>query len=315
MILATSLLETLHKYKSDEVQIDVLVRRGNESLLKGHPFLNEVLIWNKKSKKYRQLLKLTAAVRKKKYDRIYNLQRFGATGWLTWRSGAKMKIGFRKNPFSFAYHRKLHHKVGDGTHEIERNFQLIKDDLPKGAVPSKPKLYPGSNATEKVEKITRENAVYYVFAPASVWFTKQMPFEKWCALIQQFSKEQPVYLIGGPGDHAYLESIKLACDDNQVINLAGDLGLLESALLISKAKRTYVNDSAPLHLASAMNAPVTAFFCSTVPDFGFGPLSEDSQVLGVKPDLPCRPCGIHGQKACPKKHFKCGHEIELTVKT
>jgi ADP-heptose:LPS heptosyltransferase len=41
------------------------------------------------------------------------------------------------------------------------------------------------------------------------------------------------------------------------------------------AKMNYVNDSGPLHLASAMNAPITAFFCSTVPEFGFGPLSEN----------------------------------------
>jgi heptosyltransferase-2 len=73
----------------------------------------------------------------------------------------------------------------------------------------------------------------------------------------------------------------------------------------------YVNDSAPLHLSSAMNAPVTAFFCSTVPEFGFTPLSEESNIVEVKQKLTCRPCGLHGYKKCPEGHFKCGNDIAI----
>jgi heptosyltransferase-2 len=72
----------------------------------------------------------------------------------------------------------------------------------------------------------------------------------------------------------------------------------------------YVNDSAPLHLASAVNASVTAIFCSTVPDFGFGPLSDKSRVVETQEKLDCRPCGLHGFKACPEGHFKCATAIK-----
>ena len=61
-----------------------------------------------------------------------------------------------------------------------------------------------------------------------------------------------------------------------------------------------------------MNAPVTVFFCSTVPEFGFGPLSDKTTIIQVKEQLDCRPCGLHGYKSCPKGHFKCGNEIDLT---
>ena len=74
----------------------------------------------------------------------------------------------------------------------------------------------------------------------------------------------------------------------------------------------YVNDSGPLHIASAMNAPVTSFFCSTVPDFGFGPLADQSKIVQVKEKLPCRPCGLHGHNSCPKGHFKCGNDISIS---
>jgi heptosyltransferase-2 len=92
--------------------------------------------------------------------------------------------------------------------------------------------------------------------------------------------------------------------------IAGQLSLLQSAALMSRAKRNFVNDSGPLHLCSAMNAPVTAVFCSTLPSFGFGPLSVDSSIVETKEKLSCRPCGLHGKKVCPEGHFKCGNGID-----
>ena len=75
----------------------------------------------------------------------------------------------------------------------------------------------------------------------------------------------------------------------------------------------YVNDSAPMHLCSAMNAPCSAVFCSTVPKFGFGPLSEKSFIIQTTEELECRPCGIHGFKECPIKTFECANSIDISL--
>jgi heptosyltransferase-2 len=82
---------------------------------------------------------------------------------------------------------------------------------------------------------------------------------------------------------------------------------------MKNAQMNYVNDSAPMHLASAVNAPVTAIFCSTIPAFGFTPLSDHSRVIETSEVLPCRPCGLHGYAKCPKGHFKCAETIEINV--
>jgi heptosyltransferase-2 len=86
--------------------------------------------------------------------------------------------------------------------------------------------------------------------------------------------------------------------------MAGRLTFLESAALMRRATMNYVNDSAPLHIASAVDAPVTAVFCSTLPAFGFGPLSPSARVVQVE-GLSCRPCGVHGRRSCPEGHFAC----------
>lgn len=151
-------------------------------------------------------------------------------------------------------------------------------------------------------------------APSSVWFTKQLPFEQWVKLIKKKTiadASAKIYLLGAKNEATYNDSIIAAADSNNVINLAGKFSFLDTASLMRDAEMNYVNDSAPLHIASAMNAPVTAFFCSTVPGFGFGPLSDRSIIAQPIEKLDCRPCGLHGHKECPKGHFKCGKGIEI----
>ena len=82
VVLATGLLEKLHQHYPDAA-LDILVRKGNESLFDGHPFLHEVLIWNKKSAKYRHLFQLLKTIRQNRYDIVINVQRYFATGFLT----------------------------------------------------------------------------------------------------------------------------------------------------------------------------------------------------------------------------------------
>jgi heptosyltransferase-2 len=74
----------------------------------------------------------------------------------------------------------------------------------------------------------------------------------------------------------------------------------------------YVNDSAPMHFASSVNAPVTAVYCSTIPAFGFGPLSDISHIVEIQEPLACRPCGLHGRQTCPLGHFNCAKKIHTS---
>lgn len=306
VILATSLVEKLQTHYPD-ASIDFLLRKGNESLLLNHPKIRKTLIWDKKNAKYTSLFSLAREVRHQKYDYVINLQRFGATGILTGFSGARNKIGFVKNPFSFLFTKKVVHKIEEGIHEIDRNHELIKDMTDE--LPAKPKLYPTTDDFENVKDFT--DAPFVTIAPSSVWFTKQLPASKWIELINTLDKDIEIYFLGASDDSALAEEIQSKCRSYRTINLCGKLNLLSSAALMSRAQHNYVNDSAPLHLASAMNAPVSAIYCSTIPAFGFGPLSDDSNIIEINYSLSCRPCGLHGKKSCPEGHFKCANDIQF----
>lgn len=303
VVLATGLLEKLHeKFPGD--QIDVLVRRGNESLFSGHPFIHEVLVWDKKQSKYRHLFDIIRKIRRSGYHRVINVQRFAATGMITAFSKAKHTIGFDKNPFSFLFTDIVRHEISDGgksLHEIERNHTLIASFTDAKA--ANPRLYPSEKNTQAVAQW--KGQPYICVAPASVWFTKQFPAEQWIIFLKSLPAGLNVYLLGSPGDITLCENIKTGSANPAVTNLAGKLSFLESAALQKDAVMNYVNDSAPMHFASAVNAPVAAVYCSTIPAFGFGPLSDNSHIIEVQQPLECRPCGLHGRKACPLGHFHC----------
>ena len=308
-ILLTSLTEKLYE-TNPEYKIDVLVRKGNESLFTNHPYIREILIWDKKKKKYHNLFKILKEIRKRKYDVIVNLQRYASTGILTAFSLAKDKIGFNKNPLSFLFSNKIKHEVKNGLHEIDRN-QVMIEKYTKGKA-LRPRLYPSANDFNTVQKY--KNNRFITIAPVSAWFTKTLPAYKWIELIKNYNSLFPgiqFYLLGSNDEFNLAEIIRLKSEEKNIINLCGSLSFLESAALMKDAAMNYVNDSAPLHLAGAMNAPVTVVYCSTVPDFGFGPLSDKSQIIETKIKLNCRPCGLHGYKECPLTHFKCAHSIDI----
>ena len=307
VILATAVAEKLHAYFPDS-QIDMMIKKGYESLFENHPYLNKVIAWDKKHHKYRHLFAIWQEIRQQRYDLIVNIQRYAATGFITAFGKAKETAGFNKNPFSCFFTHKVKHVIGvKGVHEVDRNQKLIEHITDGKAM--RPGLYPSEAIFEKVKHYKSER--YICVAPCSLWFTKQFPEDRWIEFLRLVPDNLKVYLLGGKDDIALCDRIISDVPNKHIESLAGQLNLLESAALMKDAAMNYVCDSSPMHLASSQNAPTTAVYCSTVADFGFGPLSEDSVVVEENRVLKCRPCGLHGYKKCPQEHFNCAYFIDI----
>jgi heptosyltransferase-2 len=238
VVLATAILESIHQ-QNPTASISILVRKGNEALFDAHPYLDKVLFWDKKQNKYGNWLQLLFEIRKSQFDAVINVQRYAATGLWTALSGAKMKIGFDKNPFAFLFTNAIAHaSFGNGLHETERNHALLS---PLGTFPNaKPALYPSAQDVKAVEGY--QSAPYLCMAPASVWYTKQFPRHQWIQLLKSIPFEGPIYLLGGPGDKSLNDQILQAVQKNNLVNMAGRLSFLASAALQKGAVLNYVND-------------------------------------------------------------------------
>lgn len=304
VILFTGLLESWH-HAWPLAAIDVWVRKGNERLFSGHPFVREVRVWDKSRPRHARLLREAKAIRRARYDVVVNAHRHASSGLITAASGARVRAGFSSNPWSFALTHRVQHVLDGGQHEVERNHSLIAPWCPDRRPP---RLYP----TEAVPEAWR-GAI--VLAPASQWFTKRWPPEKWVALINALRRacpEVPVLLLGGPEDESLIHALmQRAAAHPRLHRTPPKSSLAFAAAAIAQSATVVSNDSAPLHFASALGRPAVAVYCSTVPGFGFGPLAPGSQVIETDQELDCRPCGAHGHKKCPAGHFLCALSIDV----
>ncbi len=298
VILATPLIEALHEQGAE---VHFMCRRGNQSLLTDHPKIAKLWVFDK-SKKYTEMLRLVRAFRQENYDTIYNLHRFFTSGLITVLAGARSTVGFDKNPLSRFYTHAVPHIIDPlqepPLHEVDRNLSLLRDPDQKRI---RPRLYPSDQDYQRVSKYSN----YITISPASVWYTKQYPKRGWIDFLDRVSDDIMVLILGAPGDAALAEDIRAATKHKDTHVLAGELSLLQSTALMQGARMNYTNDSAPTHMASSGNSPVTTLYCSTIPEFGFGPLSDESRVLESTILLDCRPCGLHGHKECPLGTFAC----------
>ncbi|MCF8257408.1 MAG: glycosyltransferase family 9 protein, partial [Flavobacteriales bacterium] len=188
-ILGSALLERIHA-DHPKCRIDYLVRKGNEGLFKGHPFLNDVLVLDKQ-RKLPELSRLLGIIRSKDYDAVLNAQRFAFSGILTAFSRARITVGYDRNPMSFLFDRKVAHRLSH-VHEIDRLTDLYRVFSPSGQ--SLPRLYPTTEDEYVVSSYIKRP--FITVAPASVWFTKQWPEARWAGFIGLTSPSLEVIITG-----------------------------------------------------------------------------------------------------------------------
>jgi len=132
VILATAVAEKLHAFYPDS-KIDMMIKKGYESLFEDHPFINKVFVWDKKRHKYRNLYHIWRKIRAQRYDLIVNIQRYAATGFITAFGKARETSGFDKNPFSCLFTHKVKHEIGvRGVHEVDLDADIVKSLLGQG---------------------------------------------------------------------------------------------------------------------------------------------------------------------------------------
>ncbi len=309
VILATVLIEALH-VKFPDAAIDFLVRKNHEGVLAGHPYLGQVLTWNKSTNKWRNFWNLVKIIRAEKYDCVINVQRHFSTALLSLLARSKIICGYRASKLSAFFTHTAPHSLTENRHEITRCLNLLLplwDPTDPPLLQFKPKIYP--------EKFTDDlgfKRPYITITPTSARATKKLPFEKWAELIDRIPAELDIFICGSPAEDSECQKLLLLTKNPAAKVLTQGYSLLQTAAIMQDSLLNYVLDSAANHICSSLNAPVCTVYCSTSDEFGFGSLSTDQTTVEVK-ELPCRPCTSHGRTKCPLSHYKCGTEISVAA--
>ena len=311
-VLTTALLA----YLAERGETDVVVTPASAALLANHPAVQTTIVYDKRraDRGARGFLRLARTLRARRYDVAYLAQGSMRSGALALAAGIRRRVGFVTSAGRHFYTERV--DAPDNDHHARRLLRLAMASTGREPTEAmlRPRLYPGDTERGVVDALLatagRANAErpLVALAPGSVWGTKRWPgYPELAALLAPRAR---LAVVGSPDDQPLAKAIGDAVGGH-AIDATGRLTLLASAELIGRASAIVTNDSAPLHLASAMGTPTIAVFGPTVPEFGFGPLAPRAAVAG-RTELACRPCDRHGPQRCPLGHWRCMREITPT---
>lgn len=307
VIMSTSIFPALKDIYPNS-KIDVVTIPAASIILKHNPHINNTYSFDKKSSFSNKLISffgLVNKLKKNKYDIGISLQQSATSSYLLKLSKIKFTVGRQKMKFvdkKIPYPANVHNK--------DRVLSLLSA-FSENKFNYNTEIYVPKEISEKIElKLFKNDLKNICIAPGSVRETKKLPTNKYINIINNLN-EYNVYLIGAPNERDLCEEIKNRVNHKNIVNLAGELNLIESSAIVKKSDLLICNDSAPLHIANAVDTPVFAFFGPTVKKFGCYPYREKDRMIEV--DLDCRPCGKHGSNTCPLGHHKCMKDIDMNL--
>jgi heptosyltransferase-2 len=303
-VLASGLLRALSA-SGQPPAVGLVVRAEFAELFQGHPGLTDLHPFDKKRKG--GAADLAAELRSHRYDTALVPHRSFRSAILARNAGISRRIGFRQSAAPFLLTERIDYNIA--LHETERNAMLLRgvEQVPSGSIGSW--LIPTTAAISSMRGRFPEGEPIVTIAPGSVWPTKRWGLEGFATVAATLAREGfRVALAGSRGERDLCLRIAERAGEGgwrgSIDVVAGELSLSEMLALIAISARVVSNDSAPLHLAESVGTPVTAIFGPTVPEFGFGPRGEGSNVAQIQ-GLECRPCRIHGSPSCPIGTHEC----------
>ena len=302
VVLTTPLLSALAERHGP---LDVVTTPPAAALLETHPAVATVIRYDKRGADggVAGLWRLGRRLRARRYARAYLPHGSWRSAGLALLAGAPERTGFADSAAAVTYTTRVA-PLQDG-HQVERLLRLAGPL--GGAVP------PVSLGLTSADRMAGERWLnqrglapgFIAFAPGSIWDTKRWPY--YAALAA--AVDRSIVVLGGADDVALAGEILLAAP-GRAHSAAGTVDLRVATALVELAAVLVTNDSAPLHLATAVGTPVVAVFGPTVPAFGFGPRGPRDLVV-EHDELPCRPCSSHGPRVCPLGHHRCMRELSV----
>jgi heptosyltransferase-2 len=306
-VLSLPFLQTLKKLNPDCL-IDIITIPTCREIFAACPAVNQVFVLDKHGahKGLRATIQFARTFARAGYERFYSLHRSFRSALFARATRIPDTFGFTTAAFSFLYTHKIPYEKS--FHEVRRlmNFTQSAECVANWKVLPEMRLSDQQNENVAAALAGVDNSKPWIaIAPGSVWQTKRYPELYFKQIIDYFRNVgYEVILLGGKTEAPLCEGMLAP----GVHNFAGKISIVESKLVIEKVKALLTNDSATTHVGMAANAKTITIYCSTVPSIGFYPYNDGSTWIS-KDDLPCKPCGIHGRRNCPKKHFKCGIEL------
>ena len=307
VLLASPVFSVL-KNHAPHLEIDALVYADTAAMLSANPAVSRVFGVERGWKSLgwlaqgREEWRLLQQLRGRDYDLLIHLSEHPRGAWLPHLLGPRYRVaadyprvrGWWKSGFSHLYPLPRNAR----RHVVELNLDALRRI---GVQPGEKErglcFVPGDEAEREVARMLTELGLapggYIHVHPASRWKFKCWPAEKTAELIDKLQSLGERVVVTAAPDAGELDLIARirALATTPFADLSGKLTLKHMGALSRNARLFIGVDSAPMHIAAAMQTPVVALFGPSG-EFNWGPWQVPHRV--VASDHACRPCGNDG---------------------
>jgi ADP-heptose:LPS heptosyltransferase len=228
---------------------------------------------------------LLGVLRDREYDIAFSAERSWAVGFLLWLTGIPIRIGFAGAGQAFLTNPvplKPDQYAAPMFHDLLKGLG-ITGPCPELALSVPTKDLDWADAERK--RLGIQGSGYVLLHTGSSEATqakgidKIYPVENWKGIIQDFERRQPalpIVVVQGPDDAEVVADL-VTSNPKLKVTLPDDVGKL--AAMIAGANLMLCTDSAPMHLAIAVQTYTLALFGPTDPK---RLLPEDQRFVGIK---------------------------------
>lgn len=289
VVLSTPVLSRL-RAAWPKARITMLVNRGTEGVLQGHPDVDEVLV---KERSLISSLRLIGTLRGREFNAVIDLTDGDRSAILARATGARVRLGYNSEA---RWRGRLYTTVIQADrfkmHIVAYHLAATDRLGLAGPLPS-PSLIVGEGTVVTAERLVRETGIdphrpFVCLHPGARWWFKSWPAERFAALADRIQQEigTPALFLGSNQDKAMVSQIA-GYMKTVHRNLAGRTGLQELAGVLKLASLMITNDNGPMHMAAAMRVPVVGLFGPTDPLI-WGPWGAGHRTFHK--GLDCRAC-------------------------
>ncbi len=290
----------------------VLLNPANYKLFETNKYIDEIILYDGKWKKFFQVLKV---LKTKKIDATFILHSNEPQATpLALLSNSKyiIKIPNDKNEYN-RFHTNVPTKSLDNKHGIfDRLKQLeyinINDINPTTELYLKSEWYDKVDIDFNKNNIVKGNDILIGFQIGASTVSRMWFEERWIELANVLLNKNDkikIILTGAPNEKKLTSQIANKVNSDRVFDYAGKFCLEEAACLIGKLDLLITPDTGPMHIAAALKVPTIGFFIAAK-WYGSNPCHDTDIHLYIQKDITCSPCI---GKRC--KYQECMYQITV----
>lgn len=305
LVLTTPIIRALNQ-QLEGSEIHFLTKKRFVGILENSPYLNKVHSFDE------NLSEVIPQLKQERFDLIIDLHK-NLRSNLVKRKLMVKSISFEKLNLEKWLMVRLKINRLPQKHIVDRYFDALKSLNIKNDLLGLDYFEGQENREIRSTLPEQFQKSYVVFALAGTYFTKKIPLEKWVEMAK--CSPLPILLLGGSTEKELGE--KLVNEDlkQSVFNGCGSFNLNQSAALIRDAELVITGDTGLMHIAVAYKKKTISLWGNTIPEFGmypYIPQYPDRVTILENKDLKCRPCSKLGYDKCPKGHFDCMMQLDVS---